>query len=358
MAKAEDGVAGAVSAGLPAELAFLVNEAIPTELRSLMLQAHVEREKDERAAAINAPKQIEEAKLSRLTFWHNTPLVVALVGVITLTAQFASTYFLSNQTSAQDVAQDRREFSYRIMETELGKTDPLDAEQRANTLLFLAKAGVLDGLNVVALEQIALGATQPEASVSIPSTIGQSTPIYDLPLPAVDPGQTAAANQLHILAVTELNADVDELESADRVATYWSALDEPLPGVDATTPWSGAFIAWLVRQVGNPDGLALSAAHMTTFYSGRSLGIMLGPDEPPLPGDIVYYVRSDADAATVLSEGRFVPGTAGVVHEVVDGVVTSIGGNVGNGIRLMEHPLDNPQLLGYLRIGRTVASKY
>jgi hypothetical protein len=166
---------------------FLKDSDLSPEHKTLLLQNALEMERDKRKAALAAEGTSEAAKFERLKFWHNTPLVVALVGTLTIAAQFASGYLLSNQTGTLAADQDKREFAYRILETELGKIDPEKADQRANALLFLAKAGVLDGLNVAELEKIA---TSPKDANSkdtprIPSTIGfTNKPNYDLPTPS------------------------------------------------------------------------------------------------------------------------------------------------------------------------------
>jgi hypothetical protein len=330
---------------LPDDLRFLASDDIAAEHKTILLQAFSERQRDERAAQTAGVKEAEAARLTRLQFWHNTPLVTAAVGVITIAAQFGSAYFLSNQTGALEIEQARTEFSFRVMEAELAKIDPLKADQRAEVLLFLTKVGVLNGLNTVELEKYALNPT------SIPSTIGQ--PSYDLPRPTDIVGQTRAANLLYQVAVEELNADVDEVASSDRVAKYWAALSLSYTGADVEVPWSGAFTGWLIIATGNPDAIDVSPSNVRTFQRGKVLGAALSEEEMPLPGDIVYYVQNPEDIAKAKAGEENLRGTSGVVHEIEGATIRFIAGNTGNGIRIVERPLNDARLLGYLRIGKT-----
>src|SRR5213075_2928617 len=97
---------------------------------------------------------------------------------------------------------------------------------------FLVRAGILKGLDQVALETIAKadGATE---TPTIPSTLGQpNIPNYNLVLPLKAADQTDAAYDLLRVAVEEINKDVEETDSVDRVLAYWEAAGMALDPAD------------------------------------------------------------------------------------------------------------------------------
>jgi hypothetical protein len=152
------------------------------------------------------------------------------------------------------------------------------------------------------------------------------------------------------VAVEEINADVDELNSASHIEKYWTALGLKM---DTSLPWSGVFVAWAIKQVDNPDGIKLSASNIQMYRSARSLGLRVSSGKPPLPGDIAFYVRTRTDLDQVDTDALF-PSAIGIVHEVTDQTVTLINGNSYNAIRLTERARSDPLLVGYIRLGKLV----
>lgn len=318
---------------------YLLDDKLSPEHKTMLLQADIESGKDARQTG----KEREAASLERLKFWHNTPLVVALVGVITIAAQFGSSYFLSDQTGDIGAEQRKREFAYKIMETELSKTQ--DTDERAKVLLFLAKAGVLDGLNVAELEKLAADVE------AIPTTIGQGIPSYNEPLPESVAGQTPTGNTLHTLAVEELNRNIEENASLDRVRAYWSVLPaDQAVNADATLPWGAVFISWLIHQTGNPDGLAMTPDSVGLWRSATSRGLTLVTPDDVLPGDVAIYAQSAANTEK-LRAGGFGPGAACIVHKVAGTMIDCIMGNIRNAVRIQPQDRQSDRLIGYFRVG-------
>src|SRR5215510_12990869 len=86
------------------ELPFLKDENLDPELKKILLQKLL----DERAQKVllsttQADKQ-EAADLERKKFWHNTPLVVALVGTITIFANGLVAFLQSQQAASNSIA--------------------------------------------------------------------------------------------------------------------------------------------------------------------------------------------------------------------------------------------------------------
>jgi predicted negative regulator of RcsB-dependent stress response len=200
------------------EFPFLKDPELQPEYKKIFLEKFLEeRARREQGADKRAADQLE-----RLKFWHNTPLVVALVGTITIFANAFVGYFQSKQTTANSITikqvesllsdsqkrsdaererqlaklksdlqetaskadaarvatKEERDFAYRIVETELAKSG--DTRARATVLLFLVRAGVLNSLNRDELQKMALedlqGAKNPGQAV-IPPTLGRFGPV-------------------------------------------------------------------------------------------------------------------------------------------------------------------------------------
>lgn|GEM_PF-846350 len=146
----------------------------PLELRTALASKLLDMELDRQR--LDLERETSRAQ-SRLKKW-STPLAIALTGVITISATFAVDYFKADQKADQALtleqlkrqldARDaelrselalqakeneasiaaeaaRRKFEYGLLEREIGKYD--NPAQRAQALLFLTEAGLLEGLN-------------------------------------------------------------------------------------------------------------------------------------------------------------------------------------------------------------------
>lgn len=154
------------------DIEILSNEKIPESIRVALAQKFVSAKDEEAARAL----ENDRLNLEKQKFKWNTPLVIALTGLITLTATF-----VFDRITAQDVTKNtinleqhqaelaaqklsleeqfkaqssEREFQYEIVRAELGKEGRTTA-QRAALLLFLARAGVLNALNASELQEMA-----------------------------------------------------------------------------------------------------------------------------------------------------------------------------------------------------------
>jgi hypothetical protein len=60
------------------------------------------------------------------------------------------------------------------------------------------------------------------------------------------------------------------------------------PGATISTPWSAAFITWLIKQAA-PNQMKGSPGVAGLWSEAQSQQLVLRPDEKPLPGDIVVF---------------------------------------------------------------------
>ncbi|WP_162917200.1 DUF2272 domain-containing protein [Dongia deserti] len=348
-------------------MTVLKDADLDPELKKLL----VEKLFDER-------NQRRTASLAQKQFWHNTPLVVALVGTITIAANAISGLVLSKDNAentarlkqiesqleeqgksadaSRETTKEERAFAYKIIEQELAKSG--DMEGRAKVLLFLVRAGVLNSLNREELEKMALNDLKTlgkgSESVGIPPTLGTGIPAYDLMLPDANPTQTKAATRLLSIAVGEINNDVEENASPDTIRKYWSAIPGPLAEtIDPAMPWSAVFIAWLLKQAGNPDSIQLAATHFIMWGSSVEKGIAFKSGERAvLPGDLVFLARTPEDVAKFVDpRGQIPSGTSGVVYSITGTKLSIITGNMANAVRLVERELNDPRIVGFVRIG-------
>jgi hypothetical protein len=112
----------------------------------------------------------------------STPLAVALTGLITLGGNFLFDYWTAGRTQSlqemsgdadtrRKASADERQFQFRIVEKELGQSK--SEAERAAILLFLVRAGVLNGLNAPELKSMAEASLKREGreldSIGVPS---------------------------------------------------------------------------------------------------------------------------------------------------------------------------------------------
>jgi len=186
-------------------------------LRATMLsKAYDQRSKDKELEIAD-----RQQEFSRRTFWHNTPLIVALTGVIAVGANFAADYLRADQdltglltkseyeaalalnaesealirdqerellkaelaNNLADAAATRTEklreieFQYSVLSQVL---DEPDESTRARLLLFYIRADALQGLNVEELSKMAEASIRntggdPDVPMGVPSREAIST---------------------------------------------------------------------------------------------------------------------------------------------------------------------------------------
>ena len=230
-----------------------------------------------------------------------------------------------------------------------------DTEKAAENLAFLLDAGLIaDDARKAALKTF-LENRKPGEGPSIPpvGAASFSRPNYNLPIPPENPAQTKAATRLLGLAVAEINRNVDEEATAERILQYWRAIPS-FNSTDVRTYWSGAFLSWLIRESGNRDNLPMAPANIAIWRDALTKKLTFVPNEKPvLPGDIVIILRGggltsnleDVRAGKVLS----ISTGAGIVYSSSADKFSVIEGNVGNAIRLHEHVMTE-KIVGFIRL--------
>jgi hypothetical protein len=323
-----------------------------------------ERELDikERAAAQDAAQKAREfdAKLAdqRWARWTN-PLVLAVFAAALAALGNAWLAYVNGaaqreiertRSEGQLVIENSKAEAARILEV-IKTADP---EKAAENLAFLLDAGLIaDDARRAALKTF-LDNRKPGEGPSIPPT-GAAAPLnrpnYNLPIPPENPLQTKAATKLISLAVGEINRNVDEEAAAERILQYWHAI----PSFNATnirTPWSGAFLAWLIRETGNNDNLPMAPSHMVIWRDALTKKLTFAPNEKPvLPGDIVIFLRAPAENLEDVRAGRAlsVSSGAGVVYSSSPDKFSAIQGNTGSAIRLHDHVMTE-KIVGFIRL--------
>jgi lysozyme family protein len=155
--------------------AILGDTELPNEIKLALLNQQFDRE-----------KFLATQALERKRWLYSTPVAVALAGGITILLNW---YFGSLETDQQSIISEQsaaREFQYGILRSELEKD--LTNEEKANVLLFLVKAGILNDLNqeyLVSLAEENLGDVQQTIpslgrGVGLPSSIASNREIVDL----------------------------------------------------------------------------------------------------------------------------------------------------------------------------------
>jgi hypothetical protein len=323
-----------------------------------------ERELDikERAAVQDAAQKAREfdAKLSdqKWARWTN-PLVLAISAAAL--AAFGNTWLAYVNGAAQrDLELTRSDGQLRIENSKaeaariLEVIKTADPEKAAVNLAFLLDAGLIaDDARRAALKTF-LDNRKPGEGPSIPPTGAAapfSRPNYNLPLPPENPAQTKAATRLLGVAVAEINRNIDEDVTAERIMQYWGAVPSfSAPSVQM--PWSGAFLSWLIRESGNTDNLLMSPGHIAIWRDALAKKLTFVPNEKPvLPGDIVIFLRSSAENLEEVRAGKVSSASsgAGVVYSSSADKFSTIQGNTGNAIRLHDHVMTE-KIVGFIRL--------
>jgi hypothetical protein len=206
-------------AALPNEFNFLTEPSLDPEIKKILLAGLLEDKRHARDNDLKAKEAQASQALEQKKFWHNTPLMLALVGTISVFANGLVAYVQAVRTTSDTItlkeleaklkeSEDRskadrerqlsalkqqlnqeaseadakrgatkeeREFAFKIIERELGKTG--DSQSRAEILLFLVRAGIVNSLNRTELEKMALVEIQRTGGnaqqVGIPATLGR-----------------------------------------------------------------------------------------------------------------------------------------------------------------------------------------
>ncbi|PTQ79315.1 uncharacterized protein DUF2272 [Nitrosospira multiformis] len=142
-----------------------------------------------------------------------------------------------------------------------------------------------------------------------------------------------------------------------QIQNYWTDVS-PFPGV--STPWSGVFISWSVRQAGaTADEFRFAAAHARFVRKAiqdykNQLGVFHGrnvDDYAPKVGDILQNNRSgnSFDYSYASTHSEYESHSAIVIEVGADHLgryLRTIGGNEGDSFGLKEVRLDSD---GYVK---------
>lgn len=169
----------------PKELEILSNSEIPEAVRAKIAEQLYS------ANDRNADRELERQRIDsdRRKFVWNTPIVAALAGLVTLSATFVFERLTSRSETANTIEigqansaikqneskslaeleaeAKEREFQYEIVRSELTDSNKTNAE-RAEVLLFLVRAGVLNSLNETELREMAEQQIESPDSTIIP----------------------------------------------------------------------------------------------------------------------------------------------------------------------------------------------
>ncbi|MDO6964002.1 C40 family peptidase [Rhizobium alvei] len=176
--------------------------------------------------------------------------------------------------------------------------------------------------------------------------------------PPLDYPQTpelpAIAKQMLKFAIDEFNKGVDEVCEPEEVAKYFGVTN--IEGVPQETPWSAAFVSWVVKSAGNPANLQLSALNQGIWESALRQGLVIEPTQT-LPGDIIIFLSSgsfnngiNADDIRKGPSDRRWTSTSGIVLKVDGDKVSFISGNISNQVGISERSLSDLLLVGVIRV--------
>ena len=120
--------------------------------------------------------------------------------------------------------------------------------------------------------------------------------------------------------------------------------------VQASYPWSSAFISYLFHKAGAKDRFPYASAHSTYFqYAKKNRNNKNAPlrgfritEYAPKVGDIIVYTRQSGKG---YDSSGFFPAHGELVIEKNNQSVKAIGGNVSNSVRISTYTLNPNGLL-------------
>ncbi|GAB5405944.1 MAG: hypothetical protein Aurels2KO_41750 [Aureliella sp.] len=147
---------------------------------------------------------------------------------------------------------------------------------------------------------------------------------------------------------------------ATRVRQYWLAtnLDYTVDEIQTTkfqssNPWSAAFVSWVMMRAGAGDQFAYSAAHWRYTAAAKENRVANNknpfkayrPTERALKNSTIVVKRRSDSTATYdnVQLGHKTHGDIVVGFDA--GEVLTIGGNVGNSVRVTKFPINNKRFI-------------
>lgn len=141
---------------------------------------------------------------------------------------------------------------------------------------------------------------------------------------------------------------------AQYVGEMWRALGMNLDGYDRDTPWSAAFISFVVRKAGGYDGFAFAASHSRYIHKSIQKKIQ-GADHPFWGykisqhkveiGDMVCKWRQNRISYEYATQNQWFKSHCDIVVAIEDNNVLTIGGNVSHSVAVTRYHINS---LGYL----------
>jgi hypothetical protein len=174
------------------------------------------------------------------------------------------------------------------------------------------------------------------------------------------PEATGTGRDLLKVVLGELNRGVQEDQDIERIRSYFSAVwPEHSSPIDVrATPWSAAFLSWALQESGNSANFPMSAFNYDLWrYASKTKLTFLPGDQKPMPGDIVFRLRNNAGAETLKSardgSNVTVPTHGSVVYSTDKNRLLSIGGDVRNCVAMSDVDLNDPRVIGFVRLPET-----
>lgn len=151
--------------------------------------------------------------------------------------------------------------------------------------------------------------------------------------------------------------DEHEDDASERVHQYWlvGTGDSSLSGKDRDTPWSAAFISYVMKKAGAGKLFKYNAAHQVYIHAAiraeaeerTDYGFWGVPltDRKPEVGDLVCAWRKTKDFTgpvtfKMAADGKEYPSHCDLVVAVTDTEIATIGGNVGQSVEKKHFKLD------------------
>lgn len=153
---------------------------------------------------------------------------------------------------------------------------------------------------------------------------------------------------------------------AARVGAYWleGTNTHGLDGTNRESPWSAAFISWIMKNAGAGSGFRYSTQHSVYISQairdrnkGRQEAGYWGfrlPEEKPKVGDLVCWTRDGAQIDYDHQAGGDYKSHTDLVVDVDNKFAWIIGGNVGQSVTRRPVPLTSGGFLGNAVVGGEV----
>ena len=129
-------------------------------------------------------------------------------------------------------------------------------------------------------------------------------------------------------------------EAQERLSAYWSNIG--VTGWSPSTPWSGAFISYLLRDQDFP-GDGLHSNYVSEVIEGNYPGWTAYNTESINDGTIQVNI---GDVLVKRRSGGYVNGHGDLVYAIENGQAKLVGGNLSNGLRTTNLQLLDSNVLG------------